>query len=76
MLANLPYGRAVRLQCIAHTLQLAVKDGLNDCRAVECAVEQVALLINSSHKSYKIKERLEKTGVYLQSRNAICGRLS
>lgn len=50
---------AERLPCVAHTLQLAIKDGLKDIRSIEKALNQAASLVGKAHQSYKVKERLE-----------------
>jgi hypothetical protein len=39
----------IRLACVGHTLQLVIKDALQDCIGVDTCVELVAQLVNSAH---------------------------
>jgi hypothetical protein len=45
-----------RLSCVAHTLQLVIKDALKDVTTVDRAIEHVAKLIASANKSHNAKE--------------------
>lgn len=58
-----------RLPCIAHTLQLVVKDGFKEIKVVDRAVSQAACLVSKAHHSYKIRERLDVYQAYLHQRN-------
>ena len=48
-----------RLNCIAHQLQLVIKDSKTDCRHIEKNVELVASLVAKGSQSYLIKDRIE-----------------
>ena len=40
----------IRLACVAHKLQLDIKDGLKDCIALENVVEYIAKCVKISYK--------------------------
>jgi hypothetical protein len=60
---------SIRLSCIAHTLQLVIKDALTDVSSVERAIEFVARLIASTNKSHLMKEKMEEIGKFFTKRN-------
>lgn len=59
-----------RLSCLAHTLQLVIKNGLSDVSSVTRAIETVARAISSVNKSYVAKEKLESLNKLLVKRNS------
>ena len=60
---------SIRLSCIAHTLQLVIKDALTDVSSVERAIETVARLIASTNKSNILKEKMENMDKFFTKRN-------
>ncbi|CAF1108654.1 unnamed protein product [Brachionus calyciflorus] len=60
---------AQRLSCIAHTLQLVIKDALSDVTQVERAIETVARLISGINRSYLSKEKVEKLNKFFVKKN-------
>ncbi|CAF1118423.1 unnamed protein product, partial [Brachionus calyciflorus] len=57
------------LACIAHTLQLVIKDALDDVSSVDRAIEAVARLIASTNKSHLLKEKIENLDKCFVKRN-------
>ncbi|CAF5059395.1 unnamed protein product, partial [Rotaria magnacalcarata] len=49
----------LRLPCFIHTLQLVVKDGLNDSECIRPPLSKVAEIAKLSHKSITIAEKLQ-----------------
>lgn len=58
-----------RLSCVAHTLQLCIKDGLKDVSAIEKVIEHVARQVATAHRSYLVRDRLDLINVFLPQRN-------
>ncbi|CAF5227804.1 unnamed protein product, partial [Rotaria magnacalcarata] len=49
----------LRLPCFIHTLQLVVKDGLNESECIRSPLSKVAEIAKLSHKSITIAEKLQ-----------------
>jgi len=50
----------LRLPCFIHTLQLVVKDGLNESACTRSAMAKVAEIAKLSHKSIPVAEKLQE----------------
>jgi hypothetical protein len=49
-----------RLSCFAHSLQLVVKDGLDNCAAIRPVIAKSTALANTCHQSAQFKENFEQ----------------
>jgi hypothetical protein len=49
-----------RLSCFAHSLQLVVKDGLDNCAAIRSVIAKCTALANTCHQSAGFKENFEQ----------------
>jgi hypothetical protein len=49
-----------RLSCFAHSLQLVVKDGLDNCAAIRSVIAKSTALANTCHQSAGFKESFEQ----------------
>ena len=47
------------LSCFAHTIQLSVKDGINDCRSLTNSLKKASRIVSHFHKSTTDTESLE-----------------
>lgn len=50
----------IRLPCFIHTLQLVVKDGLDEARCIRSTMAKVAAIAKLSHQSTAVAERLQE----------------
>ena len=57
---SIPVHHGDRLSCFAHTLQLVVKDGLNNSKQMSSLLNKLSKLINHIKKSTIAMERVEK----------------
>ena len=48
-----------RLSCFAHTIQLSVKDGINECRSLTNSLKKASRIVSHFHKSTIDTESLE-----------------
>lgn len=60
---------AERLPCVAHTLQLVIKDAIQDCPSVDNVIEKIAKLVTKSHTSNIISEKLQVLKKSFSQRN-------
>ena len=51
--------KKTRLQCFSHTLQLAIKDGMKESKAVSPALSKCSKLCSTLHTSCSFKEQFE-----------------
>jgi hypothetical protein len=48
-----------RIPCFSHTIQLVVKDGLNETKSILSSLEKVSVIAKLSHTCTKFAEKLE-----------------
>jgi hypothetical protein len=60
---------AIRLSCFAHSLQLAIRDGLKDAPYLSKSLSKCIKLARKSHKSSKIADLLEDIGKTINRSN-------
>ncbi|CAF1579247.1 unnamed protein product, partial [Didymodactylos carnosus] len=60
---------AIRLSCFAHSLQLAIRDGLRDAPYLAKSLSKCVKLARKSHKSTKIADVLEDIGKTISRSN-------
>jgi len=67
-----PTAIPTRYGCLAHTLQLVVKDGLNESTPrIKSLIQKCASLVSTIHKSCKATELLEEHNVpHIPKQNA------
>ena len=51
-----------RLSCFAHSLQLAIRDGLKDTSYIFKSLSKCVILARKSHKSTKVADLLDDIG--------------
>ncbi|CAF3068624.1 unnamed protein product, partial [Rotaria sp. Silwood2] len=59
----------LRLPCFAHTLQLVVKDGLQETICIKQAITKVSNIAKLAHSSIKFAEKLETIGASIPKAN-------
>ena len=64
----------MRLSCFIHTLQLVVKDGLNQSECIRSSLGKVAEIAKLSHKSITMAEKLQNENLSIQEAVITRGR--